>query len=524
MPRSAHGRRTAASALACAAALLLASCSGNGEEEAEARHNRPGSCALAPEASPTPAVADGDARKRSVSGAADDFDGDGHADLLLNGWFKKRGSPWAPNRALVLGSANGVASGGRVSLTDRFPDIDGKQIGNPGTQGGAVRPLTGDFDGDRRTDILYVIERDKRNGELDHYEEQFIWGGKGGVDGSRKRLTVRREPYFAKGDFDGDGAIDLVAGPYHATRDKKNKVRCVALEFGPFDRDGRPKERRYVDITQHGRVYTESFTPGDFDGDGRDEFVTTGYRAGGATEEGWPKVYADASYYRVGADRATVRAGGLRALGHGAPVPYNPEGDEAQNEPSLAPHDSLATMATADFGGNGRVDLIHERELFYQGGDEDKDEVVYGGPAGPGTGRASTPLPEDRDNSATGDVNGDGRDDLVTSAYRSRVYQVGLVSVYLGGPHGLAAKPAHTLDREAVGMPGTAEHDYERDYFGTDLALADLNGDGSSELAVATQDFGVAPYEGVYWLVPGSRGGPVAGKAVRMDAWSIGRG
>ncbi|MCQ4208824.1 FG-GAP repeat domain-containing protein [Streptomyces longispororuber] len=509
MARTAPRRRGLVPALTCAVVLLAASCTGDAES---ARPASPGRCSTPSAASPAPAPErTGGDRRRAPN--RDDFDGDGRHDLLLTGWNKKRGEAWEPNRSLLLGSSSGAPEGRQVSLTDHFPGIDGPIIGNPGTQGGHVASLTGDLDGDGRADILLTAYRTKRNGDFDHYEEQILWGGAGGVSGQRHQLPDTSVPHLAIGDFDGDGHLDLVSGPYRAAEGATSEVRCAAIEFGPFDHaDGSPGRRRFIDITQRGRVYTDSLTAGDFDGDGRDEFVTTGVRAEGReTEDGWPKVFADASYYRVGEDRSVVRAGGIAALGHGKQLPYDPEGDEG-GQPILHPADGLAVDRTADFGGNGRVDLIHD------------DKVVYGGPAGPGTGRATTEPPEGH-TSAVGDVNGDGRDDLVTADYRDRQNQVGNVAVFLGGRNGLATTASYTFDRTDVGMPGLPSEDYERDYFGTELALADLDGDGCAELAVETHEFhSLRPArQGVYWIVPGGRQGPVTGRAFRLDAWRIGR-
>jgi hypothetical protein len=92
---------------------------------------------------------------------------------------------------------------------------------------------------------------------------------------------------------------------------------------------------------------------------------------------------------------------------------------------------------------------------------------------------------------AAGDVNGDGRVDVVIGAPGAQFEGQGRVALYLGTVAGLSTSPAQVLEDPFVGSE-----------FGTTLATADVNGDGFADVVVGapsqgfTQDGRVSVYEG----------------------------
>jgi hypothetical protein len=103
---------------------------------------------------------------------------------------------------------------------------------------------------------------------------------------------------------------------------------------------------------------------------------------------------------------------------------------------------------------------------------------------------------------ATGDFNGDGRDDLAVSApYLDN--GGGAVTTMLGGATGLGA-PQRWLNQSTSGVPGVDEIG---DLFGLSLAAGDFTGDGVADLAVGVplEDVGTAADAGSVTVLKGSK-------------------
>ncbi|MZD08651.1 hypothetical protein GTW43_26750 [Streptomyces sp. SID5785] len=532
MDRSSRRRRARRPRLplaaACAALLLAVSCTGagGGSRDGAAAHADPGRCTTPRAAAASPAPTARPARRTPPAGA--DFDGDGRHDLFLEGRYGKPGTPSRAAVVLLLGARGGAPAGRTVSVTGRFPGLVPGAAENSGDIT-ALTHLSGDWDADGRTDLLLRVFRSSAGAHAPTYRPVFVWGGTGGLAGTRAELPATDAPPVAAGDFDGDGRLDLVSGPFTATADRRDPVRCAAVDFGPFDRDGRPAQRRYVDVTRRGTVFADRLTAGDFDGDGRDEFVVEGDRGAGSRstrsdDDGaaWSSYAVDAAAYRYGPGRTVTRTGGLRALGDGRTRPYDPEDDSGTPPPLTAPSGTLTARTTGDFDGDGRTDLLTGRTDMSTG---ERARVVYGGRSGPCAGRAPTEPPTG-DRWTVADVTGDGRDDLVTGDVTGALNRAGTVSVFPGGPHGLAARATVTFDRDDVGMTA-ARADApagDRDLFGGALAAADLDGDGAAELAVLTQDFRSVPgTHGTFWIVPGGARGPVPGRAFALNVEHVER-
>lgn len=120
---------------------------------------------------------------------------------------------------------------------------------------------------------------------------------------------------------------------------------------------------------------------------------------------------------------------------------------------------------------------------------------------------------------ASGDIDGDGYDDLVTGEPHSpddggESMTGGLVGVYLGGRSGPAGvegqgTPPRWWTQDSPGVPGSSERG---DGWGSDLSVADTNGDGYADVAIGApeEDNGTVADAGMVTVLRGTRSGLTA--------------
>ncbi|AKH83714.1 hypothetical protein AA958_17570 [Streptomyces sp. CNQ-509] len=164
-------------------------------------------------------------------------------------------------------------------------------------------------------------------------------------------------------------------------------------------------------------------------------------------------------------------------------------------------------LAAGDVDGDGDDDLVVNGHVDW----ERSGVYVPGSPDGL-TDAGQRQL-SGGDTTVVGDVNGDGRADIVTGLTRDDQGTPGAavggkVSVTLGSADG----PAGTTDlsQATPGVPGTPE---QGDSFGGQLALGDVNGDGHTDLAVsaANETLGAAENTGTVTVLYGAADGSSSG-------------
>src|SRR3954471_3900837 len=210
---------------ALATTLLLAAC-GPTQHTGSVDHT-PVRTADAPARLPVP--------KGKGSRTPDDFNGDGHRDLVLGDLVKAQAHADDPGIGVVYGSEHGLVPGARQLIT-------------PSGQGAATdgqlpavfdAEATCDLDKDGFTDLVVSTDPPYDGQGRPPVPLQVLFGSPTGLSGKAVYLTV---PAAARvgtacpaqpvcGDFNGDGTKDLVL---HASGGHLTYLR------GPFTRQGRP--------------------------------------------------------------------------------------------------------------------------------------------------------------------------------------------------------------------------------------------------------------------------------------------
>ncbi|MEV7729322.1 FG-GAP-like repeat-containing protein [Streptomyces sp. NPDC087917] len=360
-----------------------------------------------------------------------------------------------------------------------------------------------------------------------------------------------------KSDFNGDGYNDLVTGAPAATIGGKAGAGYVAVM--PGGPDGLVTAQRKV-ISQasagvpgdpgEGDNFGYALSTGDFNGDGFSDLAV------GAPQDSAPVAEGG---QRTGS--VTVLFGSPTGLGNASRV---------MGIAKLLGQ----SLTAADMDGDGRPELVATERIGPDGGMR-RFTVAAGGTA---LTRTDDFANFGSYGLAAGDVDGDGRDDVVTqfralgnvpmfgvfsgvngkldgsatwwpeSAYQggtdaavgdldkdgkadivigrpSREFSAagGDVAVWKGRKGGITGEPQKVITQSTAGVPGAAESD---DRFGYSVAIGDVTGDGNPELAIGApgEDIGAVVDGGSVTVLRGSAKGIVTatdGVALTQDSAGV---
>jgi hypothetical protein len=320
---------------------------------------------------------------------------------------------------------------------------------------------------------------------------------------------------LATGDFDGDGAADLVTGAPHADGPPGAPAvfsGWVVVRHGEIGRGLAEGERSVLSQLDFGGLeafdlFGTALAVCDFDGDGFDDLSV-----------GSPGEALGPTLTRAGA--VAVYFGSTAGLGteeiqiFHQDTPGIPDAAEHQDEFGGA-------LACGDFEGDGFADLVvgAPREAIGSSPGAGAVTVLPGSATGlvaAGSFQLDQGQPLVTGEAggddefgfalAVADFDGDGFDDLVVGA-PGELAQRGAFHVFFGSPTGLAR--GDDVYREESVLGGQSEAD---DLFAFALAAGDFDGDGHADLVVGVpgEDGGPAgdvPESGQFAVLQGAPGG-----------------
>ncbi|NGN64626.1 VCBS repeat-containing protein [Streptomyces sp. A7024] len=405
-----------------------------------------------------------------------DFNGDGVRDLATSASGAYVGGKADAGQIVVLYGAKNDGSQAGVSAARRTV-LSQNSTGVPGTAEAGdfwgSDTTAADFNGDGFTDLAAGapgedVGTDKEGGTV-----QILWGSANGLAGGTTVTDPRPSghDWFGRSmdaaDYDGDGKDDLVVGASGATLDVfKGGIATSGTTGGHYT----VRPPIYSGGTEQRGAF--NLHSGDVNGDGRADLVVDGFETD--SQAGY-----NANYYLPGSGSGLTTTGQVK-LKPGVITDIGDLNSDGYGDIVTGQEwDHVATAPPSSTDG-GHVNVTYGSAAGPNGGSDTYSQDTTGVPGSSEKGDAfGSEL-------HLGDINGDGHLDLVVAASEENlagVTDTGAVTVLYGAADGsgITGTGAQFFSQDTPGVPNGNE---AYDYFGSDVHIADLNGDGKDDLTV----------------------------------------
>ncbi|KNE78897.1 MULTISPECIES: FG-GAP-like repeat-containing protein [Streptomyces] len=401
-----------------------------------------------------------------------DFNGDGYLDVAVSApGAYVNGRAHAGQVVVLYGTANGISGAKRTVLSQDSAGVPG--VSEKGDRWGHDTSAA-DFNNDGYTDLAVGAPYEKVGDDVDGGTVQIVWGSASGLSGG----TTVKDPaptkhdrfgYTLEGaDFNGDDKADLAIGSSSAT------IRVYRGGFGKTSGTTGGVYSVRPAMLSGSDTGPLNLHSGDVNGDDIADLVADGFE----NEPSDGETHWNANYY----------------------LPGTPSGLTLTGSAKLAAG-IITDIGDTDSDGYGDIviGMFWDADSGVPGASKGGKVLIVNGSAnGPDSGRTAitqntSGVPGGSENYDAfgaeldlGDVNGDGHLDLAVGSPGEALdgfAATGAVTVLYGAADGsgITGAGAQMFHQNTAGVPNSNE---EGDYFGSDVHLADLNGDGKADLTV----------------------------------------
>ncbi len=314
---------------------------------------------------------------------------------------------------------------------------------------------------------------------------------------------------LASGDFDNDGYADLAVGV--PDEDTGNGANAGTIDF--------------LWGSSSGLSAAQSSAADEFDTPGAAHRWGESLAVGDLEHDGWPELFmttpgtSNFAWFFFGSGAAVTATAKGRSAHPGKVVSpsaaKNVEGAKGRIGTLSATDVNNSWLATGDVTGDGHDDLVYG---WYDADaatvDDQRGFIVFPGviPAGTTQGdldtEAAAGVLTDVTSVTAGDFDGDGFADVAVGQTPDADALGGQVTVFKGATTNVSTEAGafYAVNQDTASVPGAGE---AGDAFGASIAAGDINKDGKADLAVGapTEDVGTVADAGATFLVYGSATG-----------------